>query len=150
MKLFPNGQLVKIVNTSASLDGTLCVVVGISLPDWKYPVYFIKKQNGEPWLNGYSVMELTAACLTDDGKIFETQAECEKYETKTDSSDEWILNTQTLPLAPSTLSEEDIIEVVLSNGHIHKAQSLAWDASWNVNDKYRHIVKYRKVANCQL
>lgn len=38
MKRFLNGQPVKIVNTTASLDGTLCVVVGISLPDWKYPV----------------------------------------------------------------------------------------------------------------
>lgn len=134
----------------------------------------------------------------DDGKIFETQAECEKYETrtvlfnfvdreiwpphnddfgshvirtddvvdfieehyekigeilgkaKTEDTDGWIINTQTFPRRPSTLSDEDVIEVEMSNGGTHIAMSYAWDASWNVNDVFRYIVKYRKVTNCQL
>lgn len=57
----------------------------------------------------------------------------------------WIINTQTKPMVPETLNSDDEIEVILSDNKIFLGAVNCWDKSWNINDKSRHIVKYRKV-----
>jgi hypothetical protein len=59
--------------------------------------------------------------------------------------DGWVINTKTTYGHPTTLSEEDVIDVILSNGLTHTSSPAAWDQSWDINNDFRHIVKYRKV-----
>jgi hypothetical protein len=66
-------------------------------------------------------------------------------DAQVESNDGWIVNTQTDWGHPYTLGNEDVIDVILSDGLTDIGTADAWDKAWDINNDYRHIVKYRKV-----